>query len=456
MSTPSDSAVSSMAASVDSVPVDPEVKEPWLPDQTELGSSSPPWYEEKSSTLRSSDISIIKEKGGMLDKFEGHCDFLSMQMDSDLMIYRTTLVRTFQVSTRCVLGKWVYLVTHAMSLFDLRDVCIAIGSLTTLDLPMVVDLIGIYVLKGPYSERMDRAALLRTLQASTEAGSSRAAVRPMKVVKKRKATTSAEKEARRQKKEGASTSEANPMSTIEERGTDDGTGPGRASALNLFEDSLVVSPSGAMATGLLCNMVPDRDVARLWSATNSEAVGLFAAQFAVLEELEASIARDNMAVEAEKEALEAQLAAEKTALATDKEAFVAEQGAMGAKLEALLVKKSAIVVELDKTKAQAEAEIGRLRCEAVNAWSLGKEEFLKSSEFEDLCSKRSLAYFKSGFKSCVAQFRANGYSEEEHPTPFLSVARALEELPDEDEEEADEGDDEEDDEGATPPSSTKQ
>ncbi|KZV42808.1 pentatricopeptide repeat-containing protein mitochondrial-like [Dorcoceras hygrometricum] len=79
-----------------------------------------------------------------------HCDVLSMQMDSDLVIYRTTLVRTFQVSTGCVLGKWVYLVTLAMSLFDLQDVCIVIGSLATLDLPMVVDLIGIYVLKGPY------------------------------------------------------------------------------------------------------------------------------------------------------------------------------------------------------------------------------------------------------------------------------------------------------------------
>ncbi|KZV42982.1 hypothetical protein F511_42065 [Dorcoceras hygrometricum] len=37
-----------------------------------------------------------------------------------------------------------------MSLFDLQDVCIAIGSLATLDLPMVVDLIGIYGLKGLY------------------------------------------------------------------------------------------------------------------------------------------------------------------------------------------------------------------------------------------------------------------------------------------------------------------
>ncbi|KZV34462.1 guanosine nucleotide diphosphate dissociation inhibitor 2-like [Dorcoceras hygrometricum] len=37
-----------------------------------------------------------------------------------------------------------------MSLSDLQDVCMAIESLTTLDLPMVVDLIGIYEMKGPY------------------------------------------------------------------------------------------------------------------------------------------------------------------------------------------------------------------------------------------------------------------------------------------------------------------
>ncbi|KZV36934.1 hypothetical protein F511_18092 [Dorcoceras hygrometricum] len=42
------------------------------------------------------------------------------------------------------------LLTLVMSLFDLQDVYIVIGSLATLDLPMVVDLIGIYVLKGPY------------------------------------------------------------------------------------------------------------------------------------------------------------------------------------------------------------------------------------------------------------------------------------------------------------------
>ncbi|KZV06790.1 hypothetical protein F511_45727 [Dorcoceras hygrometricum] len=34
-----------------------------------------------------------------------HCDVLSMQMDSDLVIYRTTLVRTFQVVTICRVHK---------------------------------------------------------------------------------------------------------------------------------------------------------------------------------------------------------------------------------------------------------------------------------------------------------------------------------------------------------------
>ncbi|KZV50807.1 vesicle transport protein Rop [Dorcoceras hygrometricum] len=66
------------------------------------------------------------------------------------MLFEGIIVYNSGQSTRSVLGKWVYLVTLAMSLFDLQDGCIAIGSLATLDLPMVVDLIGIYVLKGSY------------------------------------------------------------------------------------------------------------------------------------------------------------------------------------------------------------------------------------------------------------------------------------------------------------------
>ncbi|KZV24778.1 hypothetical protein F511_34207 [Dorcoceras hygrometricum] len=60
------------------------------------------------------------------------------------------------------------------------------------------------------------------------------------------------------------------------------TGPRRAPALNIFEDSLVVSPSGSVAMGLLCNMIPNRDVAWVRNATNAEVVGLFVTQFAAI------------------------------------------------------------------------------------------------------------------------------------------------------------------------------
>ncbi|KZV25240.1 hypothetical protein F511_29679 [Dorcoceras hygrometricum] len=64
MSSYTASPVRSVLNAVDSSPESPEVKGPWLPDQAKLGSKNAPWYEEKSSNLRSSDISFIKEKGG--------------------------------------------------------------------------------------------------------------------------------------------------------------------------------------------------------------------------------------------------------------------------------------------------------------------------------------------------------------------------------------------------------
>ncbi|KZV49376.1 hypothetical protein F511_10916 [Dorcoceras hygrometricum] len=163
---------------------------------------------------------------------------------------------------------------------------------------------------GDLDERMSKAAMVSALQEEIEGGSSGVAAPPVKVAKKRKASTPTEKEARRQKKKGASASEARPAPTTKmrrastppvqtrkerpeptsvivipevsspRRGPTMETGPGRVPALNLFEDSLVVSPSGAMATGFICNMVPDRDISRLRGTTNFEAVGLFAAQLA--------------------------------------------------------------------------------------------------------------------------------------------------------------------------------
>ncbi|KZV38638.1 hypothetical protein F511_36073 [Dorcoceras hygrometricum] len=68
MSSPSNTPVSSTTASIDSESPIHQAGEPWLPEPGELPNT--PWYEEKSSTLRISDISIIKEKGGTRGKFE--------------------------------------------------------------------------------------------------------------------------------------------------------------------------------------------------------------------------------------------------------------------------------------------------------------------------------------------------------------------------------------------------
>ncbi|KZV35848.1 serine carboxypeptidase II-2-like [Dorcoceras hygrometricum] len=58
------------------------------------------------------------------------------------------------------------------------------------------------------------------------------------------------------------------------------SGPGRVPPLNFLEDSLVVSPSGVVATNLLCHLAPDRDIDRLAGTRNSKVVGLFLSNLA--------------------------------------------------------------------------------------------------------------------------------------------------------------------------------
>ncbi|KZV46382.1 hypothetical protein F511_16021 [Dorcoceras hygrometricum] len=356
-------------------------------------------------------------------------------------------------------------------------------------------------LVGDLDERMDKEEMLKALEEA-EAASSGAAAPPM-AAKKRKASTPADKEARRQrKKKWASTSETRPapttkkgrapmppITTIEERpdtppvittpeasspkrGPTTKAGPGRVPPLNFFENSLVVSPSGVVATNLLCHIAPDRDVDRLLGASNAEVVGLFSSNLAAggevikrltraqreagdlrrrfedtsehcteletrLVEVEAARVEEARAAEAHLAALEARglrLEAEKKSLASEK--------------KALEVEKAVLMAELAETKARAEEEAEHLRSEATNAWDLGKEAFLKSSEFGSLCAKKALGYSKVGFSGYLAQFRANGY---EHPASFLDYKKALADMSDE--EEAEEEEEEEEQADATPPNS---
>ncbi|KZV38703.1 phosphoenolpyruvate carboxylase, housekeeping isozyme-like [Dorcoceras hygrometricum] len=190
---------------------------------------------------------------------------------------------------------------------------------------------------------MGKAEMLRVLEETQEA-----VVPPKKVAKKRKDSTPADKEARRQRNNGAITSRAGPEPWL---------GDVRA--------------------------------------------------------------QDKKAAEAMQEALRAQLVTERADRATEEEAMRVE-------LEAVLDEKAAVEVELEETKARAAEEAKRMRDKVANTWAREKE------------------------------FRANGYSEEEHPAPFLDVKKALREMP-EDDEEAKEEEVEEDASGneATPPRSPR-
>ncbi|KZV26739.1 hypothetical protein F511_20908 [Dorcoceras hygrometricum] len=348
MSSPSTTPVSSTAASIDSVPVSPETKEPWLPDQAELGSSQPPWYEEKSSNLRSSDISFIKEKGGMSD-----------------------------------------------------------------------------------NERMGKAELVKAMQE--EARASGEVGPPKKAARKRPAVSLPERGPRleKRKKKGASTSGTQPGESP--KTTRVPTPPTRASEETSGLPPVITIPEAHMQHGLRSGPsnvegAEDIEVAMAWGGEVirrltrahrtvkarrkkfDEAMGRHAEMVARLEEMEVLRAQDEVVAAAQRRGLEAELAAEKEARAAETRA------------------REALGAELERANARAER---------------AKEDFLKSPEFDSLLAKKAWGYFKDGFWGCLAQFRSNGYSEEEHPASFLDLQQALENLGNDDDAEDEEEEQEE-------------
>ncbi|KZV45199.1 hypothetical protein F511_11799 [Dorcoceras hygrometricum] len=345
-------------------------------------------------------------------------------------------------------------------------------------------------LVGDLDDRMGKAELVKAMQEAVVAS-------PKKTTKKRKAPSEAEKEARgeKRKKAGASTSGVRteevsqrklaptpPTSVSEEAldvppvtatvgGPSSGKGLEQPPPFDPSKDSLIESPCPVAATRYICNMAPDRDVRVLRKARNADVVGHFSSHAAAvvawggemvkrltkvhqkmnasrdqfdkamgqhadvlarLEELETFGSREKEAAEAQREALEAQMLVEK-------EAHEAEKAA-----------REMLEAELEEVKSRAARDAERLKLE-------GKEEFLKSPEFDTLLGKKAGGFFKNGFFGCVAQWRANGYPEEEHPASFLNVQQAIAEMPDEEEVQEEEEDEDEEEGGngseATPPSS---
>ncbi|KZV32570.1 hypothetical protein F511_37528 [Dorcoceras hygrometricum] len=216
-----------------------------------------------------------------------------------------------------------------------------------------------------------------------------------------------------------------------------GKGPERVLPLDFSKDSLVDSPTGVVATKFICNMVPDRDLLVLKGAEDIKAVGHFAAnltsEMAWRGEVVKRLTRAHRTVKASRKKFDEAMGRH------------AEMVARLEELEVLRARDEVVVAAQRKgLEAELAAEKEARAAEKANARSeRAKEDFLKSPEFDSLLVKKAWGYFKDGFWDCLAKFRSNGYSEEEHPASFLDLQQAVAQLGDDDEVEDEEEEQEE-------------
>ncbi|KZV56670.1 hypothetical protein F511_40303 [Dorcoceras hygrometricum] len=130
---------------------------------------------------------------------------------------------------------------------------------------------------------------------------------------------------------------------------------------------------------------------------------------------------------------------EKESLSAELESARAEAQTLKAQVQTMETQVQSLETQVQSLEARAQcseeesklhlAEVEKLQKERANSWALEKEKFLKSKDFDSLCLKKAVMYFDKGFDGCLAQFRANGYSEEEHVASFLDVEQTLADMP---------------------------
>ncbi|KZV26652.1 hypothetical protein F511_15817 [Dorcoceras hygrometricum] len=290
-------------------------------------------------------------------------------------------------------------------------------------------------------DRMDKAAILEALKerktkaksggASSSGAPSREATSsgvPSK--EKRKASPEKKERCRKRRHEErgtGSTQESIPEVEITEPvgATNKGPEPKPTeepySLLDLSTLSFVSKPSGALAWF--------GEAASRFSKAHAEVIktkrsydGVLGRHEVLLKQLEEIQTKEN----AEKESLTAEL-----------ELARAEAQTYKAKAQSLETQVQSLDARAQCAEEESKlrlAEVEKLQEERANSWALEKEKFLKSKDFDSLCLKKAVMYFDKGFEGCLAQFRANGFSEEEYPTSFLDVEQALADMPEDQEE----------------------
>ncbi|KZV32828.1 hypothetical protein F511_20929 [Dorcoceras hygrometricum] len=508
MSSPSTSRVSSAAESIDSASPVSQAGQPWLPRSEELPTS--PWYEEKSSTLRLSDIDIIKEKGETMGKFEvviPHPDerahrpppgFHTFYMNQIEMGLRFPIPRFIAAFCRHIQLSPSQLAPNSYSFLLALAVLLSYHGIPLIPY-ILMQLVQVKRL-GPgkfYLSHKGDHSFIKGNPSSHKGWMSRffyirsdvmrdpwrcemhwrdSAITIVPQTPDRAPSLTPFLEAMCDKSYNApelikedllcffnfSRKGAELVGDLDDR-------MGTAELVKAMQEAVDVggpnrgglpAKTGADASDVLLRKARNADVVGHFSSHVAAAVawggemvkrltkahqkmnasrdqfdkamGQHAEVLARLEELETLRSREEGAAKAQREALEAQMLVER-------EAHEAEKAA-----------RELLEAELEEVKARATLEAELLKLE-------GKEEFLKSPEFDTLLGKKAGGYFKNGFFGCVAQWRANGYPEEEHPASFLNVQQAITEMPDEEEVQEEEEDEDEEEGGdgsdATPPSS---
>ncbi|KZV31070.1 hypothetical protein F511_31380 [Dorcoceras hygrometricum] len=486
-------------------------------DEARLAARGCTWYEIKASTLRQSDISVIRDKAGINDLYEvviphvrdrahrpppGFHSFYVNQIDRGLkfpiskfitdlcdhlgvspsqltpnsfssLLSLGILLKFFRVplSTftimRLVQIKRYFFVKRissrenpwgcdmswrdearaqppptperASDLTDFlrvtREKCFNAQELIEEDLLCYFKFSGKKVqLVGDLGERMSKAEMLRALREKK--ADPEGASRSLSKGKRKITEEGGEKPKKRHHEKKTRESDRDKVSgeTTKETPSSGGQNPEQQTNETSYEYldasniSFVAKPSGSVSLDFTRRLISDQDydLALVWSGSMANRL--------IQEREEVTKTKHSMDEMLENhEGLMKQLAEIRANNDKEKEVMALELEASRA--EAQLSNARALRAEEENRALQAEVD--RWKGEEENSLELGKEKFLQSKEFKVLCSGKALTFFEKGFDGCLAQFRESGYTEEEHPAPFLDVERALASMSDDEDAEED-------------------
>ncbi|KZV57225.1 hypothetical protein F511_07866 [Dorcoceras hygrometricum] len=333
---------------------------------------------------------------------------------------------------------------------------------------------------GNLGDRMDKAAMLEALKerrSKTKSGGASSSGAQNKeeissgAPSKEKREASPEKKERRkkrrhEKRDTGSTQEPIPEVTILEPEDTTNEGPKRKSSeepytlLDASKISFVSNPSGSASLDFIRHMVPDQDFDQLKRTPDLEVFesaglhfmqslawfGEAASRFSKAHAEVVKTKRSYDGVLGRHEVLLKQLEEIQTKENVEKESLTAELESARAEAQTYKAKVQSLEIQVQSLDARAHCaeeesklrliEVEKLQEERANSWALEKEKFLKSKDFDSLCLNKAVMYFDKGFEGCLAQFRANGFSEEEYPASFLNVEQALADMPEDKEEDS--------------------